>query len=171
MPIMDLNIVIFMAFLALLLLALMALVFGSVVLNQRQQARLREQENDLKRDLVAKGVSADEIERIIKATADETKSAPQVLAETIRATGPGADRAHLVKVLCEQGMEGGDVERLLRVVGEYPDEQLPAKIAAIQSMVENGMEAGDIERVLRAFQHSPGAPDAASDRGQTAFRE
>jgi hypothetical protein len=171
MPEVDLNIVVFLAVMALLALALMALGFGSIILNQRQQARLREQENHLKRDLVAKGVPADEIERIIKATAGETKASPQAAAETIRPTGPGADRALLVKLLCEQGMEGGDVERLLRAVSEYPDEQLPAKIAAIHSMVENGMEVGDVERVLRAFQRSPSAPDVASNKGQTTFRE
>jgi len=98
-------------------------------------------------------------------------AAPRAAVGAILPTGPGADKARLVTLLCAQGMEGGDVERLLRVVGECPDEQLPAKIAAIQSMVANGMEPGDIERVLRAFQPSPGHPDAMLDKGQTAFRE
>ena len=99
----------------------------------------------MKRDLVAKGVSADEIERIIKATAGEPVPKYAQPAETRRPTGAGADRARLVALLCEHGMQAVDVERLLRAVGDFADDELTAKVAAIASMLENGMHAADIE--------------------------
>jgi len=168
---MDLELLVFFAFMALLVLCLIALGFVAMMLNHRQQVRRHEQENELKRDLVAKGVSADEIERIIKATAGEMTPKYAQPAETRRPKGAGGDRAHLVQLLCEHGMQGGDVERVLHAVGDYADDELPAKVAAIESMVENGMEVGDIERVLRAFQHTPVTPDLPPDKGQSAFRE
>jgi hypothetical protein len=168
---MELTMLAPLAFLALVVLALAALGFVAMVLNHRQQVRRHEQENELKRDLVAKGASAEEIERIIRATAGEAGPKPPDPAETRRPTGAGSGRARLVQVLCEHGMEGDDVERVLRAVGDYPDDELSARVAAIESMVENGMEAEDVERVLRAFQRAPGLPDLPPDKGQTAFRE
>jgi predicted component of type VI protein secretion system len=167
----DLTTLAFLAFMALLVLSLIALGFGAMLLSHRQQVRRQEQENELKRDLVAKGVSADEIERIIKATAGNAAPKTQLAEETQRPTGAGADWARLVQVLCEHGMDGADVESVLRAVGDYSDEELPAKVTAIESMVENGMQAEDVERVLRAFQRTPGKPDFPPDKGLTAFRE
>jgi hypothetical protein len=168
---MELTLLAPLALLALLVLGLIALGFVAMLLNHRQQVRRHEQENELKRDLVAKGASAEEIERIVRATAGEAKPKLPDAAETRRPTGAGSSRARLVQVLCEHEMEAGDVERVLRAVGDYPDDELPARVAAIESMVENGMQAGDVERVLRAFQRPPGIPDLPPEMGQTAFRE
>jgi hypothetical protein len=168
---MDLTGLAFMAFGALAVLSLISLGLGATLLKHRQQVRRHEQEIELKRDLAAKGVSADEIERIIKATAGEPVPKYAQPAETRRPTGAGADRARLVALLCEHGMQAVDVERLLRAVGDFADDELTAKVAAIASMLENGMHAADIERVLRAFQRTPATPDLPAAKGGTAFRE
>jgi hypothetical protein len=167
----DLVMLVFFAFMALLVLSLIALGLGAMLLNHRQQVRRQEQETELKRDLIAKGVSADEIERIVKATAGAAKAIVPEAAELRRPKGAGADRARLVQLLCEQGMAAADVERVLRALGDYADDELPAKVSAVASMVENGMEAADIERVLRAFQRAPGSSGPPPDHGLTAFRE
>jgi hypothetical protein len=168
---MDLTLLAVLAFFAFLVLSLVAFGIGMMMLSQRQLTRQQDREHELKRELVAKGLSADEIERIIKVTAGEAAPRSRVPPETGLPKGAGADRARLVQVLCKHEMEAGDVERLLRAVGEHPDDELPAKVAAIESMLEYEMEVADIERVMRAFQRAPGPPDLAPDKGQTAFRQ
>lgn len=162
---------IFPAFMTLIVLIMCAFGAVAMLLKHRQQMRRHEQETELKRDLVAKGASAEEIERIVKASAGDAKRAVPETAALRRPTGAGADRAQLVQMLCEHGMEAADLERVLRAVGDYSDNELTAKVAAIASMVENGMDAAGIERVLQAFQRTPVMPDLPPDKGQTAFRE
>jgi hypothetical protein len=47
-------------------------------------------------------------------------------------------------------VDAKDIERVLRALGEHPEQELAGVVAAVQTMVEDGMEAEDIERSVRA---------------------
>src|SRR5262245_48273879 len=72
-----------------------------------------------------------------------------------RPNGAGFDKAGLLRILVEHGMEAEDIERILHTLGEYPKPDLPGMVKAVQILVENGMEASDIERVLHALGDHP----------------
>jgi SOS response regulatory protein OraA/RecX len=127
------------------------------------QARRREQENDLKRDMVAKGFSPAEIERVIQArpggampsAAGDDVQLPKSLAHGF---GSGAEMANLVAALAEQGMDAEGIERIVKALGESADDELlHGKVAAVHRLAEEGMDAKGIERVIRAFP-PPAAP-------------
>ena len=168
-------------FLTLMLPVVLTLCLGvpiGIILDTRRKARLKEQEHALIQEMLVRGMSAEEIERVIQATgggaaANAVQTAAAVAlakvaaAEAAGPKGPGFDKARLIQVLAEHGMEAGDIEQVLCVLGEYADDELPAKVAAVQSMVENGMEAGDIQRVIRAFHRS----SSPAEPRPSAFRE
>src|SRR5438105_3681082 len=123
----DLTLLAFLGFLFLLVLVVILAGFGGMWFSQRQAARLQEQENDLKRDLVARGLPADEIERIIRASSGMAKAKPAAAAE--KRTRDFYDRAYLVQLLCGHGVEGADQERvLLTVAGVRDPEELSEKV-------------------------------------------
>jgi hypothetical protein len=142
------------------------------VIQQRQRARRKEQDNDLKRDMVARGFSADEIERVIQArpggalpsAAIDDPRLPKHLAQGFDS---GAQQANLVAALAEQGMDAEGIERILKALSESADDELPGKVSAVHRLAEQGMDAAGIERVLRAFR--PPAPPRGQD--ETAFRK
>lgn len=150
------------------------LLFGLVamLLTFRHHARTKQQEHELKREMIAKGMSPADIERVINATAGGSPGSAVVTAAATAAataaTGPGFAKTRLVATLMEHGMDAVGVEKVLRVLAYDTDDELPAKVAAIANMVETGMEADDIERVVRAFQRTPPAP---VEPRPTAFRE
>jgi hypothetical protein len=112
-------------------------------------------------------MTADEIERVVRASAAEATAKPGTAPA--RTEGPGFDKARLVATLAAQGMEAEGIEFLLHALAEFPNETA-AKVEAIASLVGQGMEAQDIARVIRAFRSSPptGTPRIAAD---TSFRE
>jgi hypothetical protein len=61
-----------------------------------------------------------------------------------------AGAASVVQGMVEHGVDAKDIERMLCVLGEHPEQELAGLVAAVQSMVEDGMEAEDIEKSLRA---------------------
>jgi hypothetical protein len=154
-------------------------IFGSGIfawtrslIQQRQLARRREQENDLKRDMVAKGFSPAEIERVIQARsggATPTAAGDDIRLPEYRAKSfdSGAEKANLIAALAEQGMEAEGIELILKALGESADDELPGKLAAAHHMVEQNMDAAGIERVIRAF-HTPAVPRG---KDETAFKE
>lgn len=136
------------------------------------QARRREQENDLKRDMVAKGFSPAEIERVIQARPGGAM--PGGAGDDVRLPkyqghgfATGAEKANLVAALAEQGMEAEGIARIVKVLGESADDALDGKVAAVFRLTAQGMDAEGIERVIRAF------PPPAAPRGkdETAFKE
>jgi hypothetical protein len=136
------------------------------------QARRREQENELKRDMVAKGFSPAEIIQVMQArpggampdTAGDDIRLPKHLAQGF---GSGAEKASLVAALAEQGMEAEGIERILKALGESADDDLPGKVAAAQRLAEQGMDGEGIERVIRAFP----PPPAPRRQDESAFKE
>jgi hypothetical protein len=135
------------------------------------QARRREQENDLKRDMVAKGFSPAEIERVIQARPGGAK--PDAEGDDVRLPKyqghgftSGAEKANLVAALAEHGMEAEGIERIVIALGESADDELHGKVAAVHRLAEQGMDAEGIERVIRAFP-----PPAARGKDETAIKE
>src|ERR1700722_6298738 len=103
---MDITSLVFLASGMLSVLALVVLLPIGVMLMQRQQARLKEQEHALKREMLARGMSVDEIERVIRASADKvTVKAESPEDDAGRLKGPGFDKTRLVQALIDQGMD------------------------------------------------------------------
>jgi hypothetical protein len=161
----DNEMLVFLAIILPLVLVVTVVVPVGMLLTFRQQSRLKQQEDDLKREMIAKGMSAGDIERVIHATAGGTPG--KAAAEPAKPTGPGFEKARLIEILVEQEMDAVGIEKVLRALADYADEELPAKVAAVESMAEQGMEADDIERVIRAF-HRSSNPLVSRP---TAFRE
>jgi hypothetical protein len=136
------------------------------------QARRREQENELKRDMVAKGFSPAEIVQVMQArpagamrgAAGDDIRFPKHFAQGF---GSGTEKASLVAALAEQGMEADGIEGILKALGESADAELSGKVTAVQRLAEQGMDAEGIERVIRAFP--PPAPPRGKD--ESAFKE
>jgi len=136
------------------------------LVHQWQEGRRREQETVLKRDMVAKGFAPEDIERVLQASAPPIADDADSPLSTASKRGasrdePGFEKARLVSALAEHGMDAEGIERIMHVLGEYPDDELAAKVAAVQSLAEQGMDAEGIERVIRAFQR-PSAPRTSS---------
>jgi hypothetical protein len=77
-----------------------------------------------------------------------------------------------VQKLVEQGVDGKDIERILRALGECPGQELAGAASVVQGMVEHRVDAKDIERVLRALgEHPEQDPDhvACSSIDRFAF--
>jgi hypothetical protein len=141
------------------------------LIQQWQQARRKNQENDLKRDMVAKGFTSAEIERVIQAR--PWGALPTAAGDDIRLPNHpaldfdrGAEKANLVAALAEQGMDAEGIESILIALGESADDELPGKIAAVHRLAEQGMDAEGIERIIRAFR----PPAAPPGKDETAFK-
>jgi len=133
---------------AVLIGPLIAIV--GIVTSQWRRVRLAEIESTLKQQILAKGMSAAEIKEVIRGTAVREEESE----EPFFTGNAKADKANLVKVMAEHGMEGEDIERVLLAFHDHTtsDRGNGEKFAVVKTLIENGMEAKDIERVLRAFQ-------------------
>jgi hypothetical protein len=69
----SMGILVFLGFLVLLVLLVMLGVAANVWWISRQQARRAEREVELKREMLDRGLSVDEIERLFRATAEQPK--------------------------------------------------------------------------------------------------
>jgi hypothetical protein len=148
-------------------------VIVSVIGSHWRRVRLTELESSLKQQMLDKGLSVEDIERVLKASSqpDENQSALSPVG------GPGSDRAALVEHLAEYEFSAEDIERVLRAMQDLPGQpptgaagpgrikkNAPDKVAAVTNMLDNGMSVEDIERVLRAFG-GPGVADlGAADK-------
>jgi hypothetical protein len=155
------------------------LVFGGGIfagakslIEQWQRARRKERDTDLKRDMVAKGFSPAEIERVIQARPGAAMPAGAV--DDIRLPkhlgqgfDSGAEKANLVAALAEQGMEAEDIEHILKTLGESAGDELPSTVAAVHRLAEQGMDADGIERVIRALR----PPATPRGKDETTFKE
>jgi len=106
------------------------------------QAQAAENEARLKSLMIQRGMSADEIERVLKTGA--------VPAPDFRGSSDEDDpEARIVKILAENGYAGDDVERILKAarVGDRVD---PRSVRLVETLAENWSKASDIERVLRS---------------------
>jgi hypothetical protein len=147
------------------------------LIQQYQDGCRRAQENELKRDMIAKGFTPDEIERTVRASgpslvdeSSETHSATRPPSAAIP-QGRGSDKARLVAALAQQEFDADGIECILHALAECPDEELPAKVAAVQTMAEQEMEAEGIVRVLRAMDRASSPQMMPAQASETAFRK
>ncbi len=117
-----------------------------------RKVRLAEYEANLKRHMLDKGMSAAEIEQVLRAS-KESSAFPQITGAV------ETDKAALVTLMAEYAYSGADIDRVLREFGHLPEgmpadqrrEAIRGRALAVQGMVENEKEAEEIEQVLRAF--------------------
>jgi hypothetical protein len=61
-----------------------------------------------------------------------------------------AGAAAVVKSMAENGVDGKDIERVLRALAGHPGQELAGVVAAVRRMVADGVEAEVIEEFVRA---------------------
>ncbi len=134
----------------------------SVLTSHWRGMRIAEMEASLKQQMLDKGMSAAEIEQVLRRpTHPMWESCSKPVDDTPN------DLPALVKLLADNEYSGEDIERLLRAVSADPlgrdvhgsDQAARAvfreKAATIKNLVENEMSAEDIERVLKTYpQHA-----------------
>lgn len=144
-------------------------VMITVLASHWRGIRQAEIDATLKQQMLDKGMSAADIEQVLRATRPSTpEAASQPADETPN------DLPALVKVLADGEYSGEDIERILRAVTADPlgrdvhasDPAARAlfqeKAKTIKSLVDNEMSADDIERVLRTYpQHAANGATAA----------
>lgn len=102
------------------------------------EAQARENQDRLKSLMIQRGMSADEIERVLKAEGVETDfGAADEDVET-----------RIVSILSQNGYEGADIERIL--IAARDGGKIPAAAGRlVETLAENWAKAADIERVLK----------------------
>jgi hypothetical protein len=126
-----------------------------------RSVRITEVEAALKQQMLEKGMSAAEIEQVLRASSERDEKPAEVPF-----TGQAAmDKPRLVKAMAENSFSGEDIERVLRAMHPHPgperggadgDARSAEKVAVVANLLMNDMAVDDIERVLRAFS-GPGA--------------
>lgn len=134
-------------------------VMVAVLAKNWRLVRLAELEGSLKQQMLDKGMSAADIEQVLRSS---QRPAPNwEHAKALDATP--ADLPALVKLLADGGYSGEDIERILRAVSNDPLGRdvhgadaaarglFRERAASVKNLQEAGMSAEDIERVLRTF--------------------
>ncbi len=104
-------------------------------------AQSRENQDRLKALMIQRGMSADEIERILLARAPSPPLADQA--------DPSDAEQRIVTVLSENGYEGADVEQILAAA--RAGNQLDTTVAKmVETLAENWTKGPDIVRILKA---------------------
>jgi SOS response regulatory protein OraA/RecX len=115
-----------------------------------RRVRLAELEAALKQQMLEKGMSAAEIDLVLR-----SPKPPEV---TYRADEFADTKAAVVANLVEQSMPAEDIEKVLQAFQDNPDGagEVKEKRKMIEAMAEQGMSGGDIARVLRAMYRPAG---------------
>jgi hypothetical protein len=131
--------------------ALVGLV--AILAHQWRAVRRAEMEAALKQDMLKRGLSAEEIERVLRAS----EKPPEEAA----GEDPISDNEYyLVEKMVEEGRPAGDIERLVQALKSTGTAVSDNEYYVIEKMLEEGKTAEDIERVVRAFRVPPPAPPA-----------
>jgi hypothetical protein len=139
----------------------------AVVAHHWQKVRLAQVEAALKQHMLDKGMSAPEIEKVLKASSAHEEETQ----EEVPFTGnPADDKAKLLRILLDNSYSGNDIERLLRAAygpsssapaSPEPNPKTAAQKATILKMLaENELPVEEIEKVLLAFDGSPSARES-----------
>jgi SOS response regulatory protein OraA/RecX len=99
----------------------------AIIASQWRRVRIAEMEGALKQQMLDKGMSAAEIEQVMKAGQEPSWMPPSAIG----ATGNEAqDKAALVQRMVDNGYEGEDIERVLKAYqpsAKQPEEKAFAK--------------------------------------------
>ena len=159
------------------MLAILGVIIGAQIvvaaLGNRRQVRLAEIDANLKRNMLDRGMAPADIEQVLRAgrrSSDEDGGD----TKTLYSGREEADKAHLVRLLTDNGYSGEKIGRVLRAFVGFALEggadrraALIARAEAIESMVNNGSKVEEIEQVLQAF-HSREAPRRDNELHVTA---
>ena len=104
------------------------------------EAQARENQDRLKSLMIQRGMSADEIERVLRSEGGK-------IDFTGEAENP---EARIVEVLSDNSYEAADIERILRAARGGDDQVSPAACRLVVAMGENWAKAADIERLLQS---------------------
>jgi hypothetical protein len=126
----------------------------AVVAHHWRHVRVAELQLALKRQMLERGMSAADIEKVLHASAASHPAEPG--GEVCFTGNPAEDKTKLVSILLDNGYEAEDIERILRAVHDpacpgQDSNTLAQKAAALKVLIENGLEAEDIEKVLHGF--------------------
>lgn len=104
------------------------------------EAQAHENQDRLKSLMIQRGMSADEIERILRAEG----------AKADLTGGAETGEARIVEVLSGNGYNATDIENILRAARGDGDSIPPTVARLVESLAENWAKATDIERVLQS---------------------
>jgi hypothetical protein len=99
------------------LIGLVAVLIGpmiavvAILATQWRRVRIAEMEGALKQQMLDKGMSAAEIEQVMKAGQQASWTPPGLIGTT---GNEAQDRAALVQRMVDEGYEGADIERVLK---------------------------------------------------------
>jgi hypothetical protein len=126
----------------------------AILAHQWRAVRRTEMEMVLKQDMLKRGLSVEEIERVLRAS----EGPPERPAKA----DPVSDNAYaLTEKMIDEGRSGEEIERLVtlfRAGGTVSDNEY----ALIEKMLDEGKPVEQIERVLRAFRTTPTPPAATA---------
>jgi hypothetical protein len=131
----------------------LAAVVTLVVMVAYFWSKVRRAEADavLKQEMIQRGMGADEIERVLRAS-----SAPPEPPAPARDNTPTG----LAEVLTDQSYEGDDIAAVLKAVGERGAPLTPEEFAVVCKMAEGGYEGDDIVATIRALPRAVAASAA-----------
>jgi hypothetical protein len=137
---------------------LFVLMFGGGVatltkylFGQWKAMHLRKHEAELKMELIAKGFSADEIIRVIQASAVSVNQDD----ENAVTDSAGDAKAEFIGYLSLQKVAADGIERIMAALNESNSaEDLQSRISAARMLVGQKMDPKDIERIIRSFNKS-----------------
>jgi hypothetical protein len=119
-----------------------------------RSARVAELEANLKQQMLGRGMSAAEIEQVLKASSSPESAFSGSLAFTGNLI---KDKATLIKLLVDHSYEGDDIAQVLQAFdaserGGTAPEVTRQKAEMLGNLLQQGMEVKEIDKVLRAFQ-------------------
>lgn len=124
-----------------------------------ERTRCNEQNAQLKRDMIERGYTADEIVRVLGAESN-TPAAPP--AATATAKSPPLDaNAQFVLEMVDRGCSIDDVTRVLEAGAATPARSTPSQNAQITlELIDRGHSADEVARILEAGLHPPASAHA-----------
>jgi hypothetical protein len=143
---------------------LVGLLLGlaGIITSHRRGLRQVELEMALKQEMVRKGMSAEDIERVIRATRPaEEKPSPSAAAPTEQATNDLTARQLDVRLATDLAAAGMDADRIQQAVGAVVVADIDTKRAVVQAvstMIENGTDEEQIHAAIMALsqiEHGP----------------
>jgi hypothetical protein len=115
------------------------------------KVRRTEIEAALKHDMLQRGMGAEDIERVLKAS-----QAPTPPAAPPGDTSPAA----LAGVMAERGYDGDDIAAVLKAGAERGAPLADDEFAVVRKMAEQGYDGDDVVATIRAFPKPAPAPAA-----------
>ena len=127
----------------------------AIVAHHWRAIRRTELEVALKQDMLRRGLSVDEIERVLRASEKPPEAATKA--------DPVSDNAYaLTEKMIDEGRSGEEIERLLKLLQANGGTVSDNEHALIEKMLDESKPIDQIERVVRAFRAPPPASPAAA---------